>query len=90
MDRPIILVAKLTGKRSAGNPHAPFDEAGAGIAAMAHGMRSNAKAMEQPPEPTVVRQSSTLLQGCLQRIEEQRMLQALSGNPQSTGKSGKK
>jgi transposase len=30
------------------------------------------------------------LQGCLQRIEEQRMLQALSGNPQSTGKSGKK
>jgi transposase len=30
------------------------------------------------------------LQGCLQRIEEQRMLQALSGNPQSTGKSRKK
>jgi|SRR5271154_43730 len=29
------------------------------------------------------------LQGCLQRIEEQRMLQALSGNPQSTGKSRK-
>jgi len=30
------------------------------------------------------------LQGCLQRIEEQRMLQALSGNPQSTGRSRKK
>ena len=27
------------------------------------------------------------LKGCLQRIEEQRMLQALSGNPRSTGKS---
>jgi transposase len=27
------------------------------------------------------------LKGCLQRIEEQRMLQALPGNPQSTGKS---
>jgi transposase len=30
------------------------------------------------------------LQGCLQRIEEQRMLQALSGNPPSSRKSGKK
>jgi transposase-like protein len=30
------------------------------------------------------------LQGCLQRIEEQRMLQALNGNPPSTGKSRKK
>lgn len=30
------------------------------------------------------------LKGCLQRIEEQRMLQALSGNPPSTGKSKKK
>ena len=27
------------------------------------------------------------LKGCLQRIEEQRMLQALTGNPRSTGKS---
>jgi transposase-like protein len=26
------------------------------------------------------------LKGCLQRIEEERMLQALPGNPQSTGK----
>ena len=30
------------------------------------------------------------LQGCLQRIEEQRMLQALRGNPPSTGRSRKK
>ena len=30
------------------------------------------------------------LKGCLQRIEEQRMLQALTGNPQSTGRSRKK
>src|SRR5690348_1812450 len=30
------------------------------------------------------------LKGCLQRIEQQRMLQASSGNPRSTGKSRKK
>jgi transposase len=30
------------------------------------------------------------LKECLQRIEEQRMLQALSGNPRSTGRSKKK
>jgi transposase len=30
------------------------------------------------------------LKGCLQRIEEQRMLQALSGNPRSTRRSRKK
>ena len=30
------------------------------------------------------------LKGCLQRIEEQRMLQALTGNPPSTGRSRKK
>jgi transposase len=30
------------------------------------------------------------LKGCLQRIEEQRMLQALSGNPPSSRTSGKK
>jgi len=30
------------------------------------------------------------LKGCLQRIEEQRMLQALSGNPPSTGRLRKK
>jgi transposase-like protein len=30
------------------------------------------------------------LKGCLQRIEEQRMLQALNGKPLSTGRSGSK
>ena len=30
------------------------------------------------------------LKGCLQRIEEQRMLQVLTGNPRSTGRSKKK
>ena len=30
------------------------------------------------------------LKGCLQRIEETRMLQALTGNPPSTGRSKKK
>ena len=30
------------------------------------------------------------LKGCLQHIEEQRMLQALTGNPRSTGRSKKK
>ena len=30
------------------------------------------------------------LKGCLQRIEEQRMLQAFIGKPQSTNRSGKK
>ena len=30
------------------------------------------------------------LKGCLQRIEEQRMLQALTGNPPSTGRSKKR
>ena len=30
------------------------------------------------------------LKACLQRIEEQRMVQALTGNPPSTGKSRKK
>jgi len=30
------------------------------------------------------------LKGCLQHIEEQRMLQALNGNPRSSGRSKKK
>jgi len=30
------------------------------------------------------------LKGCLQRIEEQRMLQVLTGNPPFTGRSKKK
>lgn len=47
----ITLHAKHAGERSAGKPHAPFDEAGAGNAAMAAGLRAAAKAAEQPPEP---------------------------------------
>jgi len=43
---------KVTGKRSAGKPHAPFDEAGAGNRTTAAGMRPRVKAMEKPPEPT--------------------------------------
>src|ERR1035441_2218525 len=38
---------------SAGNPHAAFDVAGAGNVTMVAGLRSIAKAMELPPEPTV-------------------------------------
>jgi len=33
---------------------------------------------------------SIFLKGCLQRIEEQRMLQALTENPRSAGKSKRK
>ena len=49
----ITLDVKQTGKRSAGNPHAAFDVAGAGNVTMVVGMRSKAKAMELPPTPTV-------------------------------------
>ncbi|MGC1449252.1 MAG: hypothetical protein WA830_04365, partial [Candidatus Sulfotelmatobacter sp.] len=44
---------KQTGKRSAGKPHAAFDVAEAGNVTMVAGLRSLAKAMELPPEPTV-------------------------------------
>jgi hypothetical protein len=83
-DRPIILAAKLTGKRSAGNPHASFDEAGAENITTTAGMRPSAKVLDSPPESTVVRQSSTLLRGCLQQVEEQRRLQALTTRSSST------
>ena len=39
----ITLDAKQAGKRSAGNPHAAFDEAGAGNVIMGAGLRTNAK-----------------------------------------------
>ena len=44
---------KSSGKRSAGNPHAPFDVARAGDVAMGAGPRPGAKAMDEPPDPTV-------------------------------------
>src|SRR5450755_4239872 len=50
---PITHDTKLAGKRSAGNPPATFDEAGAGNVMMAAGLRATAKALEHPPEPTV-------------------------------------
>jgi len=45
--------AKQAGERSAGKPHAAFDVAGAGNATMVAGLRDSAKALENPPEPTV-------------------------------------
>jgi hypothetical protein len=50
---PITLDAKHAGERSAGKPPAAFDVAGAGNVTMAAGLRASAKALEQPPEPTV-------------------------------------
>src|ERR1022692_3737194 len=50
---PISHGPKQTGERSAGNPHATFDVAGAGNVIMAAGLRATAKAVEHPPEPTV-------------------------------------
>src|SRR5271165_4936193 len=50
---PISHGPKQTGERSAGNPHATFDVAGAGNVIMAAGMRAVAKAVEHPPEPKV-------------------------------------
>jgi hypothetical protein len=42
----INLDKKQIGKRSAGNPHAAFDVAGAGNVMMVAGLRPMAKAME--------------------------------------------
>jgi len=53
MKGPITLDVKWTGKRSAGNPHAAFDVAGAGNVIMAAGLRAIAKAVGNPPEPKV-------------------------------------
>ena len=49
----ITLDVKHAGERSAGNPPAPFDEAGVGNVTMAAGLRASAKALEHPPEPNV-------------------------------------
>ena len=40
---PINLDVKLSGKRSAGNPHAAFDEAGAGNVTRGAGLRTSTK-----------------------------------------------
>jgi hypothetical protein len=49
----ITLDAKHAGERSAGNPPAAFDVAGAGNVTMAAGLRARAKALDHPPEPKV-------------------------------------
>ena len=49
----ITFDAKHAGERSAGNPPAPFDEAGVGNVTMAAGLRASTKALEHPPEPNV-------------------------------------
>src|SRR5712691_8400505 len=50
---PITLAAKHAGERSAGNPHAPFEVAGAGNVTMAAGLRATVKAVGHPPAPNV-------------------------------------
>jgi hypothetical protein len=50
---PINPEVKQMGERSAGNPHAAFDVAGAGNVTMAAGLRATAKAVEHPPGPKV-------------------------------------
>ena len=50
---PITLGEKCAGKRSAGNPHAAFDVAGAGNVTTGAGLRPTAKAVDGPPDPTV-------------------------------------
>ena len=53
MRGPITLGAKRTGEPGAGDPHAGFDEAGAGDVTRGAGLRPRAKAMDEPPDPTV-------------------------------------
>ena len=50
---PINFDEKLLGKRSAGNLHAAFDEAGAGNVIKGVGLRTVAKAADNPPTPKV-------------------------------------
>src|SRR5262249_17269242 len=44
---------KSSGKRRAGNPPAPLDEAGTGDVTRGAGLRPKAKAADKPPDPTV-------------------------------------
>src|SRR3954471_5112112 len=53
MRGPITLGAKRAGKPGAGEPHAGFDVAGAGDGTMGAGLRPEAKAEDEPPDPTV-------------------------------------
>ena len=49
----ISLDVKQAGKRSAGKPHAAFDEAGTGNVTMGAGLRTNAKVVGITTHPTV-------------------------------------
>ena len=53
MRGPITLGAKRAGKPGAGDPHAGFDVAGAGDVTTGAGLRPEAKAEDEPPDPTV-------------------------------------
>ena len=47
---PINLDVKLSGKRSAGNPHAAFEVAGAGNVTKRVGLRTAAKVADNTPD----------------------------------------
>src|SRR5271157_641450 len=65
---------------------------GPGNAFPGHGQRRWSEGRVAELERKIGQQALEIdfLKRCLQRIEEQRMLQALSGNPQSTRRSAKK
>jgi len=65
---------------------------GPGNAFPGHGQRRWAEGRIAELERKIGQQTLEIdfLKGFLQRIEEQRMLQALTGNPQSIARSGKK
>lgn len=57
----ITFGMKGIGKRSAGNPPAAFEVAGVGNVTTGAGLRPRPKDLEESPDPTAARQSSTLL-----------------------------
>ena len=66
----ITLDAKQAGKRSAGNPHAAFDEAGAGNVTRGAGLRTNAKVVGLATGP--YRRRASPRPYCRQEIDGQR------------------
>ena len=65
---------------------------GPGNAFPGHGQRRWSEGRMAELERKIGQQTLEIdfLKGCLQRIEEQRMLQASNGKPPSTGRSGKR
>src|SRR3954452_3504547 len=49
----LTLGVKRAGKRSAGEPPAPFDVAGVGNVTTGAGLRPTPKGVDKPPDPTV-------------------------------------